>query len=130
MRISDWVSYVFSSDLVRGYNPRSIGIELVNAGRWPHWLDSRHQAMEEAYPDAQIDALVVLLHALQEELPSLRHIAGHDDLDTAMVPASDDPQILVPRKRSEEHTSELQSTMRNLYAVFCLKKNKKTRHQS
>src|SRR3546814_7627487 len=40
---------------VRGYNPRSIGIELVNAGRWPHWLDSRHQAMEEAYPDAQID---------------------------------------------------------------------------
>src|SRR3546814_14309936 len=55
--------------------------------------------MEEAYPDAQIDALVVLLHALQEELPSLRHIAGHDDLDTAMVPASDDPQILVPRKR-------------------------------
>src|SRR3546814_1036915 len=61
---------------VRGYNPRSIGIELVNAGRWPHWLDSRHQAMEEAYPDAQIDALVVLLHALQEELPSLRHIAG------------------------------------------------------
>src|SRR3546814_6113335 len=99
MRISDWVSYVFSSDLVRGYNPRSIGIDLVNAGRWPHGLDSRHQAMEEAYPDAQIDALVVLLHALQEELPSLRHIAGHDDLDTAMVPASDDPQILVPRKR-------------------------------
>src|SRR3546814_20781189 len=55
--------------------------------------------MEEAYPDAQIDALVMLLHALQEELPSLRHIAGHDDLDTAMVPASDDPQILVPRTR-------------------------------
>src|SRR3546814_952003 len=28
--------------------------------------------------------------------------------------------------RSEEHTSELQSLMRNSYAVFCLKKNKKT----
>src|SRR3546814_5935655 len=27
--------------------------------------------------------------------------------------------------RSEEHTSELQSLMRNSYAVFCLKKNKK-----
>src|SRR3546814_297815 len=26
------------------------------------------------------------------------------------------------RKRSEEHTSELQSLMRNSYAVFCLKK--------
>src|SRR3546814_3685808 len=28
------------------------------------------------------------------------------------------------RKRSEEHTSELQSLMRNSYAVFCLKKKK------
>src|SRR3546814_1158769 len=27
------------------------------------------------------------------------------------------------RARSEEHTSELQSLMRNSYAVFCLKKN-------
>src|SRR3546814_2577601 len=30
--------------------------------------------------------------------------------------------IPVPRKRSEEHTSELQSLMRISYAVFCLKK--------
>src|SRR3546814_829470 len=29
------------------------------------------------------------------------------------------------KKRSEEHTSELQSLMRNSYAVFCLKKKKK-----
>src|SRR3546814_8515157 len=29
-------------------------------------------------------------------------------------------------KRSEEHTSELQSLMRITYAVFCLKKKKKT----
>src|SRR3546814_8699205 len=28
------------------------------------------------------------------------------------------------KKRSEEHTSELQSLMRNSYAVFCLKKKK------
>src|SRR3546814_20622476 len=28
-------------------------------------------------------------------------------------------------KRSEEHTSELQSLMRSSYAVFCLKKKKK-----
>src|SRR3546814_4635338 len=31
------------------------------------------------------------------------------------------------RKRSEEHTSELQSLMRISYAVFCLKKKKKPR---
>src|SRR3546814_3483892 len=30
-----------------------------------------------------------------------------------------------PGKRSEEHTSELQSLMRNSYAVFCLTKKKK-----
>src|SRR3546814_5598407 len=28
----------------------------------------------------------------------------------------------MPQSRSEEHTSELQSLMRNSYAVFCLKK--------
>src|SRR3546814_10564547 len=33
-------------------------------------------------------------------------------------------------KRSEEHTSELQSLMRISYAVFCLKKKKKTRHET
>src|SRR3546814_10702278 len=32
----------------------------------------------------------------------------------------------VHHRRSEEHTSELQSLMRNSYAVFCLKKKKKT----
>src|SRR3546814_9548976 len=31
--------------------------------------------------------------------------------------------------RSEEHTSELQSLMRISYAVFCLKKKKKTNRQ-
>src|SRR3546814_4796611 len=30
--------------------------------------------------------------------------------------------------RSEEHTSELQSLMRNSYAVFCLKKKKTKKH--
>src|SRR3546814_3453414 len=31
---------------------------------------------------------------------------------------------VVEKRRSEEHTSELQSLMRNSYAVFCLNKNK------
>src|SRR3546814_8894765 len=34
---------------------------------------------------------------------------------------------LAGRKRSEEHTSELQSLMRISYAVFCLKKKTETR---
>ncbi len=83
---------------VRGHNARAIGIELVNTGRWPHWLDSRHQAMDEPYPDAQIEALVALLQALATALPSLRHIAGHEDLDRERVAASDDPSVPVQRK--------------------------------
>src|SRR3546814_8910277 len=33
------------------------------------------------------------------------------------------------RRRSEEHTSELQSLMRISYAVFCLKKKQKTQNR-
>src|SRR3546814_3890682 len=36
-------------------------------------------------------------------------------------------QRVALRLRSEEHTSELQSLMRISYAVFCLKKKKKTK---
>src|SRR3546814_8923840 len=36
------------------------------------------------------------------------------------------PNVGQQDKRSEEHTSELQSLMRSSYAVFCLKKKKKT----
>src|SRR3546814_5515922 len=45
-----------------------------------------------------------------------RHIV-HDDLDAVAF------EHVV---RSEEHTSELQSLMRISYAVFCLKKKRKT----
>src|SRR3546814_10809956 len=34
----------------------------------------------------------------------------------------------MPKRRSEEHTSELQSLMRISYAVFCLKKKTETTH--
>ncbi len=83
----------------RGYNPRSIGIELVNTGRYPHWLDSRHQAMDEAYTEAQVEALVALLQDLHARIPSLALVAGHEDLDLDEVEASDDPAIKVRRKR-------------------------------
>lgn len=83
----------------RGYNPRSIGIELVNTGRFPHWLDTNHQAMDEAYTEAQIVALIALLQRLQADCPALKFIAGHEDLDTDEVEASDDPTKKVRRKR-------------------------------
>src|SRR3546814_10296508 len=37
--------------------------------------------------------------------------------------------VALDRRRSEEHTSELQSLMRISYAVFCLKKKKKKTQQ-
>src|SRR3546814_3060230 len=37
------------------------------------------------------------------------------------TPADTLPQSVKDQYRSEEHTSELQSLMRNSYAVFCLK---------
>ncbi len=83
----------------RGWNARSIGIELVNTGRWPDWLDSRRQAMDEAYTEAQVESLVALLRDLCERIPSLARIAGHEDLDLDEVEASDDPTLKVRRKR-------------------------------
>lgn len=84
---------------VRGHNARAVGIELVNTGRFPHWLDSRHQAMDEPYTEAQIVSLVALLKRLQAELPSLRQIAGHEDLDTDTTAATDDPNVRILRKK-------------------------------
>src|SRR3546814_9671637 len=50
---------------------------------------------------------------------SLRRAIGHQRPDQRkFAPEADH------RKRSEEHTSELQSLMRISYAVFCLKTNK------
>src|SRR3546814_9834311 len=45
--------------------------------------------------------------------------AGKREIDLALV-----------RRRSEEHTSELQSLMRISYAVFCLKKKKHIQHST
>ncbi|HWR95373.1 MAG TPA: N-acetylmuramoyl-L-alanine amidase [Arenimonas sp.] len=97
--IYQYVGVGRTANHTRGYNPRSIGIEIVNVGRFPDWLDSRHQEMPEAYTEAQIEQLIALLNRLQGELPNLRFIAGHEDLDILQVPASDNPDVLVSRKR-------------------------------
>src|SRR3546814_10737449 len=39
------------------------------------------------------------------------------------------PALEAQRERSEEHTSELQSLMRNSYAVFCLTKKNETKNK-
>src|SRR3546814_9767504 len=61
-------------------------------------------------------AAVVSIDALlsKARLPGLWHRLGEAALEA--------------HKRSEEHTSELQSLMRISYAVFCLKKKKKRKN--
>lgn len=83
---------------VRGHNRATIGVELVNRGRYPDWFHSNAQRADEPYPDAQIDALVRLLNDCAARLDNLRYVCGHDALDTELVPAEDDPSLRVPRK--------------------------------
>src|SRR3546814_2950134 len=54
-----------------------------------------------------------VLHATREEVA----IAVEEEIGLGPTPVEHD-------RRSEEHTSELQSLMRISYAVFCLKKKK------
>src|SRR3546814_12778014 len=54
--------------------------------------------------------------------PRLRTRSGKAAFQRSAAPARS-PHA-VQRRRSEEHTSELQSLMRISYAVFCLKKKK------
>src|SRR3546814_5962840 len=67
-------------------------------------------------PDARLRPRVLRLPARANG--TLRGLPLHRPPAVAVV-------LLVPR-RSEEHTSELQSLMRISYAVFCLKKKKHT----
>src|SRR3546814_8870499 len=82
----------------------------VRAGLECEILDARHVRFlqNERIP-------VVLVRAFIVELVGIALI-GFDQTDA----------IAIMTARSEEHTSELQSLMRISYAVFCLKKKKKT----
>lgn len=95
----EYVNPEYVANHTRGYNPRSIGIELVNIGRYPDWYGSQNQVMTEPYTELQIHVLKKLLLLLKTNCPNLQFIAGHEDLDTATVAASDDPEKQVFRKR-------------------------------
>lgn len=97
--VYQYVDAALIANHTRGFNPRSVGIEIVNTGRYPNWYDSGNQIMTEPYTAEQIAALKQLLLRLKSECPNLQYIAGHEDLDTAEVTASDDPDKTVFRKR-------------------------------
>ena len=96
--IHQWVPVERIAHHVHGFNSRSIGIEMVNKGRYPDWYDSRNQQMEEPYSDDSISNLKLLLTDLKAKLPRLKWIAAHQSLDVSRVPSSDDPNVMVYRK--------------------------------
>src|SRR3546814_7528054 len=102
MRISDWSSDVCSSDL--------------DADAWHHGIEPFGQRFGVGRRDrangGYLEAVVAISHTLQS--------VALQALGKFLTP---------PVKRSEEHTSELQSLMRNSYAVFCLK-NKNTKNNT
>jgi len=101
-RIEQWVPRHRIAHHVRGFNGRSLGIELDNIGRHPDWFDSRKQVMTEVYTVPQISSLVALLMSLCAELPSLKWIAGHESLDKMRVQASDNAEIPAHRKKAPQ----------------------------
>src|SRR3546814_5620403 len=99
MRISDWSSDLCSSDLHRPTHPSACSL-LAKSCR----PAGNHDSLDGRARRLRLENAVYPLRALPIERPMGR-----------------------PR-RSEEHTSELQSLMRISYAVFCLKKKNKLLH--
>src|SRR3546814_7550270 len=111
LRISDWSSDVCSSDLA--------GIDAIGLGRGHRAVPARRRPdLVAAAPAPRDDAA----HAERNPRTPLPRSAAPAPRGGAR--GRDYPGA--PRARSEEHTSELQSLMRNSYAVFCLKKKKTT----
>src|SRR3546814_5970857 len=67
------------------------------------------------------DALAKLVERYLADPPGTRAVAGS-------VLVRNSRRNWLTRVRSGEHTSELQSLMRNSYAVFCLIKKKQVKH--
>src|SRR3546814_9972820 len=121
MRISDWSSDVCSSDLTL--------LDQVEGL-------ADHRVEQVRVVDAQQH---VLLARLRHHGLAVRRRVGHRllDQDVAAVlhrrkrdrgVGGRGRQHMDGVRRSEEHTSELQSLMRISYAVFCLKKKNKQKN--
>src|SRR3546814_5729818 len=82
-----------------------------------------------SYTDGELQQFASAAIAIQRlENDSAAALADKEPMMAAAVQQSGlTPQRFneIAEARSEEHTSELQSLMRNSYAVFCLKKKKK-----
>src|SRR3546814_10226720 len=83
------------------------------------------RSVEPPRPADERASIPVRPHGFGQERDAQQHPEpGDGDLPAAPVHRRGGQQLR-PVRRSEEHTSELQSLMRISYAVFCLKKKNK-----
>ncbi|MCP5050646.1 MAG: N-acetylmuramoyl-L-alanine amidase [bacterium] len=82
----------------KGYNGASIGIEIVNAGRYPNWFHSKKQVPSEKYTDAQVRTTIALINHLKRKYPGISKLKRHSDLDKRTMPSKDSPTIRIRRK--------------------------------
>src|SRR3546814_5999851 len=131
MRISDWSSDVCSSDLREhsGIEIEAVAVRLgvedegepvVPVAQFCRKLDQRPSRANVGL--ANDDAASRLARD-----PGAKPQAVDLELRHANVEAGKDRPVLVLARRSEEHTSELQSLIRISYAVFCLKNKNRQR---
>src|SRR3546814_5211169 len=123
MRISDWSSDVCSSDLTNRPAIQSSDPEWIEQSRRVGFRSERHGQRD----DGGRERTAHLGDAVERE-PLARFVAlGRGGLHhlSALV-AHLRCRHSSAGHRSEEHTSELQSLMRNSYAVFCLTKKNNT----
>src|SRR3546814_8970354 len=106
MRISDWSSDVCSSDLA-GRIGVIIGVEITG----PDPVLVPHLQIALIEPAVRGERLGIVGGGI-EFGPDRNHHVAVQSVD------------LIDHRRSEEHTSELQSLMRISYAVLCLKNKK------
>src|SRR3546814_2246714 len=78
--------------------------------------------LREAFGGFDAGATQLLQEFVADAVDRIAEIARHDGDAAALRPLA--PALKGGARRSEEHTSELQSLMRISYAVFCLKKHK------
>src|SRR3546814_8877818 len=131
MRISDWSSDVCSSDLVMpllDLAQRQVGAETQTQGWLPvPVIEYVAAALDMPFMRAYEVATFYTMYNL---VPVGRYHVQVCGTTPCLLRGSDDVMAacknrgMTKGKRSEEHTSELQSLMRISYAVFCLKKTK------
>src|SRR3546814_1876429 len=82
-----------------------------------HHRDAQTAGHDGRLARAPLQGGVAVRHLTRQKTGARDH--GRDRIQQVMLRLFDD---LLRQRRSEEHTSELQSLMRISYAVFCLKK--------